>query len=242
MDKGVKQIEFNVGNDDSGEYKVEVIRDSAVYGKESESDHLPGFHYLVSWKRYLEEENIWKPASMVQHLRKLISLFYKDHPDKPTTTFLATDTLPPMARPTVRPTVKPTNPPKQKWGQPVNSINKQTKKNWATFDFYRIFGRIWVSFIPNILSRTVRDYTWLAAKLYQNFFQSLDFLNLLSLSHKAVVFLLELLLGQNIFHQQPSINIFPSTIISWSLFGFLPQSPVIGLRGFSPAIWPFKTY
>ena len=43
--------------DDSGEYKVEAIRDNAVYIKESESGHLPGLYYLVSWKRYPEEGN-----------------------------------------------------------------------------------------------------------------------------------------------------------------------------------------
>ena len=43
--------------DNSGEYEVEAIRDSAVYARESESGHLPGLYYLVSWKGYPEEEN-----------------------------------------------------------------------------------------------------------------------------------------------------------------------------------------
>ena len=47
--------EFKPGDDK--EYKVEAIWDSAVYARESESGHLPGFYYLVSWKRYLKEEN-----------------------------------------------------------------------------------------------------------------------------------------------------------------------------------------
>ena len=101
--------EFELGNDDK-EYKVEAIRDSAVYARESESGHLSGFYYLVSWKGYPEEENIWEPASMVQHLRKLINSFHKDLPDKHTATSPAIDTAPPMARPTV----KPTEPLKQK--------------------------------------------------------------------------------------------------------------------------------
>ena len=54
--------------DNSGEYEVEAIWDSTVYARESESGHLPGFYYLVLWKRYLEEENTWEPASAVQHL------------------------------------------------------------------------------------------------------------------------------------------------------------------------------
>ena len=41
-----------------------------------------------------------------------------------------------------RPTVKHTEPTKQKRGQPTNSINKQTKKNWAVFDFYYVSRQI----------------------------------------------------------------------------------------------------
>ena len=109
--------------DDSGEYKVEVIRDSAVYAKESESGHLPGFYYLVSWKRYSEEENTWEPASAVQHLRKLISSFHKDHPDKPRATSLAIDTALLMARPITR----PAELLKQKRGQPTGCAKKRAK-------------------------------------------------------------------------------------------------------------------
>ena len=100
---------------DEGQYEVEAIRDNAVYAKESESGYLPGLYYLVSWKGYPEEENTWEPASAVKHLRKLISSFYKDHPDKPTATSPAIDTAPPMARPTV----KPTEPLKRKQGRPA---------------------------------------------------------------------------------------------------------------------------
>ena len=125
VDEEVRQMEFDAGDNESGEYKVEAIRDSTVYAKESESGHLPGLYYLVSWKGYPEEENTWEPASAVQHLKKLISSFHKDYPDKPTTTSPAIDTAPPMARPTV----KPTGPPKRKQGQPANSTNKQAKKN-----------------------------------------------------------------------------------------------------------------
>ena len=110
--------ELDAGNNDSGEYKVEAIWDSAVYARKSESGHLPGLYYLVLWKEYPEEENTWEPASAVQHLRKLISLFHKDHPDKPTATFPAINTAPPMARPTVKVTepAKLTEPAKRKRG------------------------------------------------------------------------------------------------------------------------------
>ena len=125
VDEEVRQMEFDAGDNESGEYEVEAIWDSAVYARESKSGHLPGLYYLVSWKGYPEEENTWEPALAVQHLRKLITSFHKDHPDKPTATSPAIDTAPPMARPIV----KPTGPPKRKRGRPVNSTNKQAKKN-----------------------------------------------------------------------------------------------------------------
>ena len=117
--------ELNTGNE-SGKYEMEAICDSAVYARESKSSHLPRLYYLVSWKGYPEEKNTLKPALAVQYLRKLISLFHKDHLDKPTVISKAIDTASSMARPTIRPTVKPM---KQKQGQPVNSSNKQAKKN-----------------------------------------------------------------------------------------------------------------
>ena len=109
-------MKFNAGDNKSGEYEVEAIWDSTVYAKESELGHLPGLYYLVSWKGYPEEENTWEPASAVQHLRKLINLFHKDHPDKPTATSPTIDTAQLMARPTIRPTVKSSKPPKWKQG------------------------------------------------------------------------------------------------------------------------------
>ena len=46
--------EMNIG-DNSREYEMEAIWDSAVYARESELGYLPGFYYLVFWKGYLEE-------------------------------------------------------------------------------------------------------------------------------------------------------------------------------------------
>ena len=123
VDEVVRQMEFDAGYGDGGEYEVEAIRDSAVYARESESGHLPGLYYLVSWKGYPEEENTWEPASAVQHLRKLISSFHKDHPDKPTATSPAIDTAPPMARLTI----KPTEPLKRKQGRPKGRATKRAK-------------------------------------------------------------------------------------------------------------------
>ena len=48
VDEEIRQIEFDVGDNDNREYEVEVIRDSAVYTRELESGHLPGLYYLVS--------------------------------------------------------------------------------------------------------------------------------------------------------------------------------------------------
>ena len=123
--------ELDAGN--SREYEVEAIRDSTVYARESKSGHLSGLYYLVLWKGYPEEENIWKPAIAVQHLRKLISLFHEDHSNKPTATFPAINTAPPIARLTVK------LPAKRKQGQPTGHAKKRakwsdkeetTKKRW----------------------------------------------------------------------------------------------------------------
>ena len=51
-----KVPELDAGNN-SKEYKIEAIWDSAVYAMELESGHLPGFYYLVAWKGYPDEEN-----------------------------------------------------------------------------------------------------------------------------------------------------------------------------------------
>ena len=115
--------ELDVGDNNSGEYEVEAIRNSALYTRESESGHLLGLYYLVSWKRYPKEENTWEPASAIQHLRKLISSFHKDYSDKPTATSPAIDTAPPMTRPTV----KPTEPLKRKQRRPTGRATKRTK-------------------------------------------------------------------------------------------------------------------
>ena len=41
-----KNVELDAG-DKNKKYKVETIRDSEVYVRESESGHLPGLYYLV---------------------------------------------------------------------------------------------------------------------------------------------------------------------------------------------------
>ena len=65
VDADVRQMEFNTDDNNRGKYEVEAIWDSAVYIKEVELGHLPGFYYLVSWKAYLEEENTKKQVLAV---------------------------------------------------------------------------------------------------------------------------------------------------------------------------------
>ncbi len=111
-----KEFEFEAG--DNKEYEVEAIIDSAVYAQQA-NDQIPGLYYLVLWKSYLEEENTWEPSSAVIHLRKLISTFHKEHPEKPTVTSLPLDSAPPMASPTIP------KEPKQKHGRPSKGPNKR---------------------------------------------------------------------------------------------------------------------
>ena len=121
VDKRVTELELEAGN--SKKYEVEAIRDSTVYASKSESGQLPGLYYLVAWKGYPEEENTWKPSSAVQHLKKLINFFHKDHPEKPTATSPSIDSAPPMAKPTFRPNFTL----KRKRGRPADGANQQTR-------------------------------------------------------------------------------------------------------------------
>ena len=116
------ELEFDVG--DNKKYEVEVIIDSAVYAKKAKR-HLPGLYYLVSWKDYPEEKSTWEPSFAVMHLRKMISTFYKDHPEKPSATSPTLDSALPKAKPLVKPLVKPSA--KQKQGRPIGST-KQAKE------------------------------------------------------------------------------------------------------------------
>ncbi len=56
VDKATSKLEFK-DDSEGGESEVEAIHDSAMYARESDSGHLPGLYYLVSWKDYQEEEN-----------------------------------------------------------------------------------------------------------------------------------------------------------------------------------------
>ena len=99
---------------------MKAIRDSVVYAKEADG-YLPGLYYLVAWKGYPEEKNTWEPSSAIMHLRKMVSTFHKDHPEKPTATSAPLDSTPPMAKPTTQ------LPAKQKRGRPSGRAKKRAK-------------------------------------------------------------------------------------------------------------------
>ena len=56
MEDNATQLKFEVS--DNAKYKMEAIRDSAVYARELESKYLLGLYYLILWKSYPKEENI----------------------------------------------------------------------------------------------------------------------------------------------------------------------------------------
>ena len=95
-----KELEFEAR--DNKEYKVKAIVDSAIYSQQAnDSNQMPGFYYLVLWKGYPKEENIWEPLLVVIYLWKLISTFYKEHPEKSIAISLLLDFALPMARSTI---------------------------------------------------------------------------------------------------------------------------------------------
>ena len=146
VNKNVTKLKFDTGN--SKKYKVEAIRDNAVglYNRieirSSTRFLLPGSVEGLPWgKKYLRTIVISSAP------KKLISSFYKDHPEKATTTFLPIDSAPPMARPTVKP-IRSTN--KQKRGQPANNASKQAKKSWIKLayvpgEFFSSQNSAWIA-------------------------------------------------------------------------------------------------
>ena len=52
VDKGVRLMEFDAGENESRKYEVEAIQDSVVYAKKLKLDYLPSLYYLVFNKRF----------------------------------------------------------------------------------------------------------------------------------------------------------------------------------------------
>ena len=88
--------------DNNKEYKVEAIINNAVYAKKAE-EHLLNFYYFVSWKGYLEEKSTWESFFAIIHFWKMISLFHKDHLEKPMAISPLFNFAPPMTKPLVKP-------------------------------------------------------------------------------------------------------------------------------------------
>ena len=94
------KLGFEIG--DSKKYKVKVIQNSAVYINNAKG-YLSSLYYFVAWKRYFEEENTWKPLSIVWHLKKPINSFHKKHLEKTIETFSLINFAPLMAKLIVKP-------------------------------------------------------------------------------------------------------------------------------------------
>ncbi len=140
VDKTTSRLEF--GSDDNGKkYKFEVIHDSAVYVRESES-HLPGFYYLVSWKGYSKEKNTQKPTSAILHLHKLISTFYHDHSEKPIATFPPINFAPSMVRLTVKPKTEVLSTKQNEANRPRPIALASALKRAKLPVFYLVFGPV----------------------------------------------------------------------------------------------------
>ena len=137
---------FDVGN--NKEYKVEAIIDSAIYTKEAKT-HLPDLYYLIFWKSYLEEKSTWKLFFIIMHLRKMISMFHKDHLKKPTATSSLFNSAPSMAKPSVKP-AKPSA--KQKQGCLTGTMKRAKKWDIGQWDFsFSILVRL-KGFFTNFVS------------------------------------------------------------------------------------------
>jgi hypothetical protein len=57
------------------EYKVEQILDSRIYQNK--------YQYLVKWKGYTEEHNMWEPVENVTNAQAVINNFHHSHPAAP---------------------------------------------------------------------------------------------------------------------------------------------------------------
>lgn len=76
MDKTVSYIKFDNNNNINKKYKIKAISNNLIYIKKSEINYyLPKLYYLVLYNSFLEKENIWRPASVIQFFRSLLAYF-----------------------------------------------------------------------------------------------------------------------------------------------------------------------
>ena len=116
-----------------------IVFKTAQFIPESITSQLLEFYYLVLWKSYFEEENIWKPISEIQHLQKLTTTYYNNNSKKLIVTSFSIDTTPPMARSTVALTKKCDQPAKS-----TTTTTKQAKKSQTFFllNLFRFYSSI----------------------------------------------------------------------------------------------------
>ena len=99
--KGWEFLVLKFESDNNKEYKMEAIQDSAIHAKKVDR-YLSGLYYLVTWKSYPEEENIWELFFIVIYLWNMVSTFHKEHSKKPTVTSAPLNSVPLMAKLTIQ--------------------------------------------------------------------------------------------------------------------------------------------
>lgn len=114
------ELEFDIGEDKK--YRVETIKNNAVFSNAVAEDQSSKLHFLLFWKSYLEKEDIWEPTLVVIYLWKMIGMIHKNHPKKPIATFPPFDSVLSIVKPVVQPIIKC----KQSW--PAEDLIKPPKK------------------------------------------------------------------------------------------------------------------
>ena len=79
----------------------------------------------------------------IQYLQRLVTVYYKDNPEKPTATFVPVNTALPMAKPTAPLIARPTAAPiKKRCRLAKTNTTKQAKKSYTSFllDLFRFFS------------------------------------------------------------------------------------------------------
>lgn len=97
----VLDIEPELNTGKNKKYKIEAIKNNAIYANVVIESQLPELYYCISWKKYREDENTWEPTSILIHFRKMINTFHENHLEKPTATFLLFNPVLLIAKPII---------------------------------------------------------------------------------------------------------------------------------------------
>ncbi len=123
LSEPAKDWDFEVGN--NKKYDVETIIDSLVYGYQA-NNQMPDLYYLILWKSYLKEKNIWELLLAVIHFRKLISIFYIEYLEKLTAISLSLESALLIAK------ASSSKKLKQKRSHPSKGANNNDRKYGIT--------------------------------------------------------------------------------------------------------------